>query len=85
MRRIRLSGPEEVASLLRSVADGVGTGRVQLGGEGYACSARISAVVEVPEDSQGPVTAITMLVHFGEQAERRPGQVVEQELTHPGG
>lgn len=85
MQRIRLSGPEEVASLLRSVADGLGTGRVQLGGEGFSCSPRISAVVEVPDDSDGPVTVITMLLHFGEQGERRPGQVVEQELTHPGG
>ncbi len=83
MQRIRVSGPEEVASLLRSVAEGVNAGRIQLGDESFGCSPRISAVVDFPEG--GSATVLTMVLHFGEQGEHRPGQVVEQELTHPGG
>ncbi len=84
MQRIRVSGPDEVASLLRTIADGVAAGRIGLGGQAFSCSERISAVVEAP-DSGEQMTILTMLLHFGEHAERRPGQVVEQELTHPGG
>ncbi|HET9075835.1 MAG TPA: hypothetical protein VFN68_02800 [Acidimicrobiales bacterium] len=84
MQRITVSGPEPVASLLRSVAEGIMSGRVRLGEETFECAPTISAAVEFPDRAQG-TEILTLALHFGRPAERRHPLEVEQELTHPGG
>ena len=49
MRQIRVSGPEEVASALRIIADGVEAGWIRIGDGSIACSPDVSAVIEVPD------------------------------------
>ena len=96
MQRIRVSGPGEVAAMLRTLADGVAAGDIRIGDGSIACSAEVSAVIEVPSGAgvdeetggAGPeareVSALTVSLHpRGHQAHRHLG--IEQELTHPGG
>ncbi len=93
MQRIRVSGPGEVAAMLRTLADGVAAGRIRIGDDSVACSADVSAVVEMPgAGGVGPagpeevreVSALTVSLHpRGQEGHRHLG--IEQELTHPGG
>lgn len=84
MQQIRVSGRPEVASLLRSIAEGIDSGRIQMGDGSFACPPEVEAVVDCPVGDE-PVTVVTVVLNPAERARRRSGLGVEQELTHPGG
>jgi hypothetical protein len=86
MPRITMTGQDEVASLLQRLADGVAAGEIRLPDRSVPCPPGIAAVVDGP-DVQGSSFALSVMLHSGEEALRRPSHSleVEQELTHPGG
>lgn len=84
MQQIRVSGRADVATLLRSLADGVDSGRIELGDRILGCTPGLDAVVDGPAGGDA-VSVLTVVLRSGEPGRRRPGLGVEQELTHPGG
>lgn len=82
MERSTVIGLEEVAGLLRRMADDIEEGRMTVGGESFAVSNDLVAVVESPE---APAGSMLVALRFEWPHPRSLHLAVEHELTHPGG
>lgn len=82
MERSTVIGLAEVAGLLRRMAGDIEEGRMIVGGESFAVSNDLVAVVERPE---APADSMLVALRFEWPHQRSPHLAVEHELTHPGG
>ncbi len=82
MERATAVGLHEVAGLLRRRADGIEAGRMTLGGESFAVTEDLVAVVDGPES---PADSMLVALRFEWPHPRSGHLAVEHELTHPGG
>ncbi len=82
MERATAIGLDQVAGLLRRLADGIEKGELRLGDDAFAVSDDLIAVVDAPTAPSGSMLVALRL----EWPHARSAHLaVEHELTHPGG
>ena len=83
MDLLTVQGITDVGVLLRTMADGVERGELEVGDERICCSDDVTAVVS--SSSRRYSTEVSVTLRFSAQPDRLKFIAVEQELAHPGG